>query len=1571
MAARIHAAGRDRIPAGHPTTASGKIDTSALPPPQIRHESQSLPAPSPDGLEAKIASIWAHALGRPEVGLEDNFFDLGGHSLLLVRVHTRLMDELGAKVRLVDLFANPTVARMAKLLRGEDSRTAARTRRTRREDVAVIGMSGRFPGAANVDELWANLSAGKECIRFFTDEELAAEGVPPSVRTRPDYVPAHGYLEGTKLFDAAFFAYTPKEAELIDPQQRLFLEEAWHALESAGYDPTRYAGDIAVFGGVGMSRYLLDNLGSRMREGRSAEAYAISLANDKDFITTRASYKLDLRGPSVNVNTACSTSLVAIHMAAEALLRGECEIAIAGGVTLQVPPAGGYLYQPGGIASPDGHCRAFADDAAGTVGGSGAAVVVLKRLEQALADGDTIRAVIKGSAVNNDGADKVGFTAPGVNRQRDVIRAALDSAGVTADSIQYVEAHGTGTPMGDPIEIEALREAFAPDQPEPQSCFIGSIKSNIGHLDTAAGVAGFIKAVLALENGRIPPTLHCQHPSSKIGFERTPFRVAQQLTPWPGNGRRRAGVSSFGMGGTNAHVVLEEAPAGSRSHPHRPDIWCLPISARTVKSILASAANLARHIEEHPALEVADLWFTLTEGRRRFQSRVVVLAASRTEAAAALRALKAEDILFIDRDGEIASGNGNPQAARFAGDQEFEGALAFAGVWLTGEHSEAGNLLPPGPHRRIPLPTYVFDHEVYWVEPPKGEADRTQPGADVPAKLPVAEWFYFPGWECIPARRDEFAWADPVTIIHNGSAAETRWMNALHAAGIQFTACLGAAELEDRLAGGGAAAHVWHIGALGFAPGGPADYARRLDSLLNDVRTLAAVRNGQSTRLLLLVPQTGGPDVAPCPAFAYLDAACAVIPHEYGTITGKVLHIDPTATDPVSLRAVHFAGGLPGGDRILTLWGGKLWRRTLCKLPTGSPEQGAARLRQDGVYVITGGLGGLGLTVADHLAHTVKARLILVSRSEPDAAQRESIRAMEVAGAQVRTAALDVADAGALRSLVDSVCARWGRIDGVIQAAGVPGGSLMARTRLDEIERVLRAKVGGTEALAAVLEGREPSFVILCSSLTASLGGPGQVAYAAANAWLDAFAAAQSVRRPGVWTSVEWDSWAEVGMAARATRSGKASSAARTRLKAWQVTPASYWPWGEHRIGGTATLPGTAYLEMFAQSLNAATLEFGPVVLFEPMIHHGEDSLTVEALREGDELIIQSSDGTETREHARAHHRGTPEAPALEPLAAIQARCTTPLEHGRDEGPGIVIEAGPRWAIEGAYWKGREEALARLELPARFAADMAEHPLHPALLDVAISFFIACVEGGTGLLPWRYERVRVFAPLERTIVSHVRLRSRGERSLVLDAELRDSSGRLLVQVEGYTLLRASPPGDAALTRRGNDASPLNPFAMTPQEGVEAFLRTLDAAEPVVCISTVEWKHAVKAVPIPGAGADQSNQAEKTTGTRQPRPEIATAFREAATNAEKLMSGVWEEVLGYERIGIDDDLFDMGADSLTALQASARLKELTGRELSMERFFDNATIANLAGDLPAAPEAAPQPVAAGNWEEGEL
>ena len=507
--------------------------------------------------------------------------------------------------------------------------------------IAIVGMAGRFPGARNLDEFWRNLCDGVESISFFSDEELAEARV-----TVPDgnhnVVKARAVLEDADLFDAAFFGMNPKEAELTDPQHRLFLECAWQALENANCDPSKFGGAIGVFAGMSTNTYLAHNLNvsPALTIGSNGEFQAM-LGNEHDYLTSRVSYKLNLRGPSLNIQTACSTSLVAVSVACQHLLTYQCDMALAGAVSVSFPQKRGYLYQEGGITSPDGHCRPFDANSAGTVAGEGVGVVALKRLEDALKDGDAVYAVIKGFATNNDGSLKIGYTAPSVEGQADVVAMAQAMAGFEPETISYIEAHGTGTPLGDPIEIEGLTRAFRLGTNAKNFCAIGSVKGNIGHLDTAAGMAGLIKTALALHHRRIPASLHFVAPNPKIIFASSPFRVNQALTEWQdGPTPRRAGVSSFGIGGTNAHVVLEEAPGSEISGVSRP-VQLLLLSARTKTALAAAAKNLAHHLTQHPQASLADVAHTLQTGRRAFEQRAVVTSPDLADAAATLESFDA------------------------------------------------------------------------------------------------------------------------------------------------------------------------------------------------------------------------------------------------------------------------------------------------------------------------------------------------------------------------------------------------------------------------------------------------------------------------------------------------------------------------------------------------------------------------------------------------------------------------------------------------------------------------------------------------------------------------------------------------------------------------------------------------------------------------------------------------------------------------------------------------------------------------------------------------------------------
>jgi acyl transferase domain-containing protein len=428
--------------------------------------------------------------------------------------------------------------------------------------IAIVGIALRFPGAQGPAQFWSNLRNGVESVRQLTDEELLARGVPARMLRDPNYVKREPVLDQIDRFDAAFFGFSPKDAAILDPQHRQFLECCWEALEDAGHVPGRFKGPIGVYAGCGMGSYFAFNLLTNPELVESVGLFLLRhTGNDKDFLTTRVSYCLNLTGPSINIQTACSTSLVAVHQACQSLIIGECDMALAGGVTIEIPHGVGYLYKSGEILSPDGHCRAFDQQSNGTVFGSGAGVVVLRRLEDALADGDRIYAVIRGSAVNNDGSGKVGYLAPSVDGQAAVVAEALEAASVDPDTIEYIEAHGSGTPIGEPIEVAALTRVFHRNSQRRKFCGIGSVKPNIGHLDTAAGVASLIKVALALHHGELPPTPNYQSPNPAIPFAETPFFVVDRLRGWPRVHRpRRAGVTSLGVGGTNAHVVLEEAP---------------------------------------------------------------------------------------------------------------------------------------------------------------------------------------------------------------------------------------------------------------------------------------------------------------------------------------------------------------------------------------------------------------------------------------------------------------------------------------------------------------------------------------------------------------------------------------------------------------------------------------------------------------------------------------------------------------------------------------------------------------------------------------------------------------------------------------------------------------------------------------------------------------------------------------------------------------------------------------------------------------------------------------------------
>ena len=1414
------------------------------------------------------------------------------------------------------------------------------------EGIAIIGMAGRFPGAKNIEEFWQNLKNGVESVTFFTDEELLSAGVDASVLNDPNYIKAGAILEDIELFDAGFFGFNPREAAIIDPQHRIFLECAWEALETAGYNSQTYRGRIGTYGGVGWDSYLAFNLASNPDLLQSTAAgFQTLIGNEKDYLTTRVSYQLNLTGPSINVQSACSTSLVATSLACQSLLNYQCDMALAGGITISVPQKAGYFYQQGGVLSPDGHCRAFDAKAQGTFPGYGVGIVVLKRLEDALADGDCIHAVIKGFAINNDGSLKVGYTAPSVEGQAEVIAEAHALAGVDPETISYIETHGTGTALGDPIEIAALTKVFRASTQKQSFCAIGSVKTNIGHLDTAAGVTSLIKTVLALKHKQIPPSLNFEQPNPQINLANSPFYVNTKLSEWKANGSpRRAGVSAFGLGGTNAHLIVEEAPVIEKQKSKVNQDWerkyhLLVLSAKTRSALETATTNLVNYLQNSDA-NLADVAYTLQVGRQTFNHRRTVVCEDITDAIAALQDVKrsltsheeikeravafmfpglgtqyvnmawelyqAEPIfqqqvdccceflkLHLDVDlREVMYPNRSPQpplprgdkkevvppllrgdkkevvppllrgdknevvspllrgdkkevvhpsweakkstgfdlrkmlgreekpadeateklnqtylsqpaifvieyalaqlwmswgihpvatigysigeyvAATLAGVLSLEDALTLVakraqmiqqlpsgamlavplsekqlqpflneklslsaingsslcviagcieaveeleqqltekgltcrriatthafhshmmeaiapnllslvktfnlqppkipyisnvtGTWITAAEAtdpnywikhlcqpvlfasgvgelwkqqhpillEVGSgqtlsslalqciesdantnpiVLPSLRHSydiqpdmafllntlgrlwlagvqidwsgfyarqsryRIPLTTYPFERQRYWIEAKKSTNIALE------QKLDVTNWFHIPSWKR----------SAPAVGIEKLIEPDC-WLVFIDSCGI-------GSQIVERLNSEDQNVITVKIGDK-FDQIGAREYAINpqlkddYDALIkairaqgkipkliahlwnitpkNDVRSLLeCFETAQYLgfwSLVFLAQALGEHNLTDevqinvlsnnmqqlldeddlYPEKATILGACKVIPQEYYQIFCRSIDIALPQTG--SKRSQQLIDYLlmeltaSTSDRVIAYRGNQRWVQCFEPLPIEPPTISTTKLRQGGVYVITGGLGEIGLEIAEDLAKKVQTKLVLIGRKGlPAKAEWEQwlsshdeenllskkikkLQNIEELGAEVLVLTADVANLEQMKDVVERVCDRFGKINGVIHAAGVPGAGLIQLKTTELAAKVFEPKLKGTLVLDAVLQGLDLDFLVLFSSNTAITGGLGQVDYCAANAFLDAFAHYNFYHRQIPTISINWDWW--------------------------------------------------------------------------------------------------------------------------------------------------------------------------------------------------------------------------------------------------------------------------------------------------------------------------------------------------------------------------------------------------------------------------------------------------------------
>jgi acyl transferase domain-containing protein len=1773
--------------------------------------------------------------------------------------------------------------------------------------IAIVGMAGRFPGARNIQQFWRNLRDGVESIRTLTDNELLAAGAAAKDLSRPDYVKRASVLDDVPMFDAALFGLSPRDAAIMDPQHRHFLECAWEALEDAAHPPQRFSGSIGVFAGSGMNSYLIHNLLSNHELSKSAGLFQLKqTGNDKDVLATRVSYQLDLRGPSVNVQTACSTSLVAVHLACQSLLDFECDMALAGGVTIENPHGQGYIFREGEILSRDGHCRAFDAASTGTVFGSGAGIVVLRRLEDALADRDNIRAVILGSAVNNDGARKVGYFAPSVEGQAEVIAEALEFAGVAADDISYVEAHGTGTIVGDPIEIRALTQSFRKSTARIGYCGIGSVKTNVGHLDAAAGIAGLIKTVLAFEHEQLPPSLHFQTPNPHIEFRDSPFFVNRKLSDWPSKGSpRRAGVTSLGIGGTNAHVVLEEAPrqtALPETMPYR----LFTISAKTESALERASENLVAYLDAHPEISLADASFTCQLGRhsfphrrawmvdgnrdsvswltkeahRRFASGVVathappvafmfsgqgsqhvnmgrelyeresafresmdicakylleplgldlrealyppepeqhaaqeklnqtwltqpalfaveyslarwwmslgikpiamvghsigeyvaaclagVFTLEDALAIAAFRGrlmhhlptgamlavsipaselhltgnlclaainssdqcvvsgpapevaaleltlglesvpcrrlhtshafhsammdpileafeerlrdityhrptipylsnvtgtwIKAEEatdpaywsrhlrntVRFSDcldelfrNSGQIlleaGPGNTLTSLARQQGGvaikafqslphpRESTGALRFAlqtlgQVWTLGAKVDFAMLHSSESARRVPLPTYPFEHVKFWIQPDDAHATA----APIPVKGPPAHErdniaFYRRVWKSLP-------------LLHKPSAEPGCWMIFRDSVGLsdQIRAALAVTTQEVIFVDAGSSYSKSADGSYSVRPAVRADYDALVTDLLKVGHTptkilhlwpvmaeggrasLKDVQNRCFLSPLFLAQALASQDITDWniglvsnrmqqvfsepvrnPARAVLLGPARVIPKELPGITCRSIDVDFVSERAGECAAMLVAEMSAGRDNVTVAFreGGRFVEAVEpLTLPDAAEHN---RLERGGVYLITGGLGGLGLAIAEQLAREFKACLVLITRSTllPESkweaslhdvvlgdADRYRIRKLveirSVAGG-LMIAQGDVTNLGQMRNIVALTVEQYGKIDGVFHAAGVlDDGPLMLKTA-QSAARVLDPKVRGTLVLEEALRNVPLRCFVLFSSISSIDPPPGQVDYAAANAFLDAFAAS----RRGPVTVVNWGAWLDVGMAAR---SGSSHPLLRERLLdtsneivyASQFSEQGLWLLSEHKLkvgqALKALFPGTGYMEMaaaaFTRGSRRQAIEFQDVFFLAPLMLLSDETREVRVqLRDEQQAgsekgIFRFSVFSRTGEWIE-HCTGTiasclSDSAAEVDRAAIVARCS-----GRE----IVFDAqhrtrqeryldfGPRWQSLRRLLIGRGEALAEIQLDEGFIGDVSEFRIHPALLDLATGasvYLTADYENSEDLfLPVSYNRMRVYSSLPARLFSHIRTRQQDPRRReveIFDITLFDEQGQVLAEIEGFSMRRIADP-EKALSEgtwvRDNlhthGQAPLDILdrgGILPSDGVRALIRILSTKSP----------RAVIAVSRPLREQDHASRVTSAQDIGGAAPELERSNE----TIEGTLAGWWREMLGVDQVGLDEDFFNLGGHSLVGIRLLAKVRRVYQVNLDFGVLFEARTVRQLA------------------------
>jgi acyl transferase domain-containing protein/thioesterase domain-containing protein/NAD(P)-dependent dehydrogenase (short-subunit alcohol dehydrogenase family)/acyl carrier protein len=1689
--------------------------------------------------------------------------------------------------------------------------------------IAIVGMATRVPGASNPDEFWHNLRNGTESVQFYSDEELLARGVRPEQLKNPHYVKAGAPLDKMEYFDPDFFGFSPKEAAILDPQHRQFYECCWEALERAGHVPSRFDGAIGVFAGCGMGAYFAQNLITNPDLVESVGMFLLRhTGNDKDFLATRVSYILNLTGPSINVQTACSTSSVATHLACQSLLSEECDMAIAGGVTIEIPHGRGYPYREGEILSPDGHCRPFDHRSKGTIFGSGTGAIVLRRLDDAIADGDHIHGVIIGSAINNDGSNKVGYLAPSVEGQAHAITEALEIADVDADSIAYVECHGTGTPVGDPIELSALTAAFSQTTQRTGYCGVGSVKSNIGHLDTAAGVVGIIKATLAVEKGEIPPSINYEAPNPSIDFVRSPFYVNDKLKIWGSQDvnsdsdqhPRRAAINSLGVGGTNAFIIVEQAPAPTPSSAHGRKNHLIVLSAKNRKSLDAYCDRLALHLKEHPELDLADVAYTLFQGREAFEHRRVLSCASHDEAIQLLESkdqrrvfthsadhsekslvfmfpgggaqyadmgkglydaepvfkalmddgftllkektgLDYKRFLFVD-DQDVASvkealqkpsvqlpliflveyalakqwislgikpnalighSMGENTAACLAGVFEFKDALGLVllrgqlmdkvpeggmlsvqlpaeelkqhlhdklalaainspmlsvasgtkedlkalsekltslsienttipidiaahswlldgmltpfgdylrsiklnkpkvdfisnltGTWITSEQAtdpeywvkhlrntvrfadgintllaqeciflevgpgntlgsltrqnteaptqrvlsslrhpkeqmpdlsyfltvlgrlwavgyevQSNKIWPEDKRNKVPLPSYAFMHNPYWIEPGKPAQSAGNEFAALEKLAVWEDWFRKPVWvqqgvlakpsgpktwlvfdddngigsNIVEKLRSE---GHTVVTVVSGDAyykiSNEEYCISAELGGESYTALV-----KDLVSSGNFPDTIVHLWLLtreeSFRPGSSFLHRNKEKGFYSLFFFARAIADEDliERELDIIVYTNGSQQVSdealPYPEKATVLGPCKVLPREFPGLHCHYIDIDiPHIKDdsgfslakltkrnntgdansayneevsPAIIDLIHKELFANVEDGVYAYRNNVRWQlqydHAASEIKT---DKVSSRLRQEGVYFITGGLGGIAYVMATELAKQYKAKLVLVNRTPmpargewpdwlrshgmEDAISRNiaKVQALEALGADVLVLSGDVTDIDRMRDIVDDAVSHFGKIHGVMHAAGTVDDGLVQMKSQADMENVFAPKMYGTLVLDELFSGKELDIFVLFSSTSTVIAPVGQIDYVAANAFMNAYAHKRNAQEKGYTCAINWGVWNEVGMAAATAHAQgygqtskpektvsanyplfdkhitRSSGGKDTILFTAYLSSQSNWVLDEHRtLDGQALLPGTSYIELARAALHESgekgSFELKELTFLKALYVPNNETITARVKLQQTTAGYQFSIQSETRD-LKGNTGWQTHAEATVLLGAIDASTET-LDAVLDrlsltktdlKVPAIKtrqedhLQFGPRWKVLRDAKYGDQEAVARISLADEFTDDQAEYEIHPALLDIASGYAMDLIKGYAKTnaddvsvanklwVPVSYASFTFYKPLTQQIYSWVRNHTDNtiDRDFAsFDVIIYDSRGQVLAQIKELTI----------------------------------------------------------------------------------------------------------------------------------------------------------------------------------------